>query len=159
LAALTAQTQEAAAYAHHNRYYVNSSGHVVHWASYGEEKSFRHTAECRGGIECPRCDRAGSYRRDGLMARFGISPCPICSLPWRRAPGGETFLTPAARSSRILTSRTAGDQWMADDPNRRVKAARDAMNKTVVSRLKFGRLDSPRAGRWGLLCLAKSRRA
>jgi len=24
-----------------------------------------------GRIECPRCDRAGSYRRDGLMARFG----------------------------------------------------------------------------------------
>ncbi len=22
-------------------------------------------------IDCPRCDRAGSYRRDGLMARFG----------------------------------------------------------------------------------------
>ena len=34
-------------------------------------------------IECPRCDRAGSYRRDGLLARFGpTSPCPICS--WRR---------------------------------------------------------------------------
>ncbi len=61
-------------------------------------------------IDCPRCDRAGSYRRNGLLARFGISPCPICSLPWRRAPGGETFLTHAARSSRILTSKTAGDQ-------------------------------------------------
>ena len=34
---------------------------------------------------------------------------------------------------------------MADDPNGRMKAARDAMNKTVVSQLKFGRLDSPRA--------------
>jgi hypothetical protein len=22
-------------------------------------------------IECPRCDRAGSYRCDGLLARFG----------------------------------------------------------------------------------------
>ena len=22
-------------------------------------------------IECPRCDRAGSYRHDGLVARFG----------------------------------------------------------------------------------------
>jgi hypothetical protein len=49
LAALTAQTHEAAAYAHNNRYYVNSSGHVVHSASCGEEKSFRHTAECRDG--------------------------------------------------------------------------------------------------------------
>jgi hypothetical protein len=46
---LTAQTHEAAAYARNNRYYVNSSGHVVHSASCGEEKSFRHTAECRDG--------------------------------------------------------------------------------------------------------------
>jgi L-alanine-DL-glutamate epimerase-like enolase superfamily enzyme len=23
-------------------------------------------------IECERCGRAGSYRRDGLMARFGV---------------------------------------------------------------------------------------
>jgi hypothetical protein len=23
-------------------------------------------------IECPRCNRAGSYRRDGLVARFGV---------------------------------------------------------------------------------------
>ena len=22
-------------------------------------------------IDCPRCERAGSYRRDGLLARFG----------------------------------------------------------------------------------------
>jgi hypothetical protein len=22
-------------------------------------------------IECPRCDRAGSYRKEGLLARFG----------------------------------------------------------------------------------------
>jgi hypothetical protein len=37
LAALTAQTHEAAAYARNNRYYVNSSGHVVHSASSCEE--------------------------------------------------------------------------------------------------------------------------
>jgi hypothetical protein len=48
---------------------------------------------------------------------------------------------------------------MADDPNGRMKAARDAMNKTIAFSLKFGRLDSPRAGRWGLPCPAESRSA
>jgi hypothetical protein len=28
-------------------------------------------------IECPRCDRAGSYRKEGLLARFG----PEAALP------------------------------------------------------------------------------
>ena len=31
-------------------------------------------------IECERCGRAGSYRRDGVMAAVWgpTSPCPIC---------------------------------------------------------------------------------
>ena len=48
LAALTGQTREAAAYACNNRYYVNSSGHLVHSPSCGREH-LQRTAECRDG--------------------------------------------------------------------------------------------------------------
>jgi hypothetical protein len=33
-------------------------------------------------IDCERCGRSGSYRRDGLMARFGPDlALPICHMP------------------------------------------------------------------------------
>ena len=43
-----AQPSKAFAYACNNNYYVNSSGHVVHSPSCGEEHQKR-TAECRDG--------------------------------------------------------------------------------------------------------------
>ena len=49
LIAVAGQTREAAAYNCNNRYYVNSSGHVVHSPSCDQENSFHHTAECRDG--------------------------------------------------------------------------------------------------------------
>jgi hypothetical protein len=49
-------------------------------------------------IECERCGRAGSCRRDGLMARLAPTwPCPICSWNWRNASAGGTSRSPAAR--------------------------------------------------------------
>jgi len=58
-------------------------------------------------IDCPRCDRAGSYRRDGLMARFGADaalPDVLMALATceRRKdfskPCGARFTDLAARS-------------------------------------------------------------
>jgi predicted RNA-binding Zn-ribbon protein involved in translation (DUF1610 family) len=48
VACLTAQVNQALAYACNNNYYVNSSGHVVHSPSCGDEHQKR-TAECRDG--------------------------------------------------------------------------------------------------------------
>jgi hypothetical protein len=49
-------------------------------------------------IECPRCGRAGSYRREGLLARFGAD----AALPdVLMATAERTFLAHAARGSRI----------------------------------------------------------
>jgi hypothetical protein len=31
-------------------------------------------------IECPRCDRAGSYRKEGLLARFGADDIALPDL-------------------------------------------------------------------------------
>jgi predicted RNA-binding Zn-ribbon protein involved in translation (DUF1610 family) len=45
---LTGQVSPAHAYTCNNNYYVNSSGHVVHSPSCGEEHEKR-TAECRDG--------------------------------------------------------------------------------------------------------------
>jgi predicted RNA-binding Zn-ribbon protein involved in translation (DUF1610 family) len=45
---LAGQVDQALAYACNNNYYVNSSGHLVHSPSCGEEHQKR-TAECRDG--------------------------------------------------------------------------------------------------------------
>jgi hypothetical protein len=44
-------------------------------------------------IECERCGRAGSFRRDGLMARF-TSPWPICSWRWLHCERRGDFSKP-----------------------------------------------------------------
>ena len=57
-------------------------------------------------IDCPRCDRAGSYRRDGLIARFGAEAAlpdvllALASCERRanfRRPCGARFADLAAR--------------------------------------------------------------
>jgi hypothetical protein len=55
-------------------------------------------------IDCPRCERAGSYRRDGLLARFGAAALPdvlMLASCERRAefsrPCGARFTDLAAR--------------------------------------------------------------
>jgi hypothetical protein len=62
-----AQSGKALAYACNNNYYVNSSGHVLHSPSCGQEHEKR-TAECRDG--------SGSVS-------FSEHPRGACSYPWR----------------------------------------------------------------------------
>ena len=50
LCGIFGQVREAEAYACNNRHYVNSSGHVIHSPSCGNESEPpRHTATCRDG--------------------------------------------------------------------------------------------------------------
>ena len=65
-----AQCGKALAYACNNNYYVNSSGHVLHSPSCGQEHEKR-TAECR----------------DGSVSFFGASPRGLLVPRRRGAPG------------------------------------------------------------------------
>jgi hypothetical protein len=95
LAALTAQTHEAAAYAHNNRYYVISSGHVAYSASCGEEKSFRHPAECRDG-STSFSEHHRAPARTTLESRIGTE--------WPAAAGAGRLPGTHGRPSRTDTA-------------------------------------------------------
>ena len=51
-------------------------------------------------IECPCSGRAGSYRRDGLLARFGAD-IALPDLSWQHASAGMTSLGHAAGGARF----------------------------------------------------------
>ncbi len=51
-------------------------------------------------IDCPRCNRAGSYRRDGLVARFGAD----AALP-------DVLMALAARERRRDFSHPCGARF------------------------------------------------
>lgn len=65
----TGQSGEAFAYACNNHYYVNSSGHVVHSPSCGEEHQKR-TAECRDGSVSYSEHHRGTCSYHGGVARW-----------------------------------------------------------------------------------------
>ena len=67
-----AQSGKALAYACNNNYYVNSSGHVLHSPSCGQEHEKR-TAECRDGSVSFRSITAGPARTTAAW-RTGIDP-------------------------------------------------------------------------------------
>jgi uncharacterized protein DUF3761 len=70
LAALTAQTREAAAYACNNNHYVNRSGHIVHSPSCGQETGLHHTAECRDGSTSFSEHHQGTCSHHGGVAHW-----------------------------------------------------------------------------------------
>jgi hypothetical protein len=52
-------------------------------------------------IECPRSDRVGSYRRDGLLARFGADiALPDLLLTLAECERRRDFSKPVAHGSR-----------------------------------------------------------
>ena len=71
LVALAGRAREAAAYACNNRYYVNSSGHVVPFPpSCDQENSFHHTAECRDGSTSFSEHHRGTCSHHGEVAHW-----------------------------------------------------------------------------------------
>jgi len=65
----TAPTGNALAYSCNNNYYVNSSGHVLHSPSCGEEQQ-KHTAECRDGSVSFSEHHRGTCSYHGGVARW-----------------------------------------------------------------------------------------
>jgi hypothetical protein len=82
---------------------------------------------CKLGLEGIVSKRAGSRYRSGT-SRSWLKSKNLASCERRR-----DFSKPCGAWLTDLTSRTAGTNITADDPNGRMKAARDAMNKTIVS--------------------------
>ena len=70
-------------------------------------------------------------RSDGLEARFGADiALPDVLTALATCERRRDFSRPCGARFTDLTSKTAGTND-GDDPNGRMKAARDAMNKTV----------------------------
>jgi hypothetical protein len=69
LICFAAQCGEALAYARNNNYYVNSSGHVLHSPSCGQEHEKR-TAECRDGSVSFSEHHRGACSHHGGVARW-----------------------------------------------------------------------------------------
>jgi hypothetical protein len=66
---LAAQTGNGLAYSCNNSYYVNSSGHVVHSPSCGDEHQKR-TAECRDGSVSFSEHHRGACSHHGGLAHW-----------------------------------------------------------------------------------------
>ncbi len=70
LIVVVGQTREAPAYTCNNRYYVNSSGHVVHSPSCEQENDLPHTAECRDGSTSFSEHHRGTCSHHGGVAHW-----------------------------------------------------------------------------------------
>jgi predicted RNA-binding Zn-ribbon protein involved in translation (DUF1610 family) len=74
------QPGQALAYACNNNYYVNSSGHLVHSPSCGEEHQKR-TAECRDGSVS-----FSEHRADPHLVAFGYNSKHLVQLTSTASP-------------------------------------------------------------------------
>jgi hypothetical protein len=72
-------------------------------------------------IEYERCGRAGSYRLDGLLARFGVDiPLPDLLVAMASCERSEGLLTAVRRAVHGPDVENRRGPMMADDPNGRM---------------------------------------